>query len=403
MTPIAGYHAGPSTRVVTRALARDAPLVAVALGRSLRAAGVPVTPDRSATFAATARLLDVHDRDGLYWAARLSFVTAGEQVAIFDAVFASLVEGLTDASDALRGDPTSSAPVRARARPPVTTPEAGSGARDARGAVERARHELHGLAVGARASHIERLARVRLDELDEHELALVGQLVRRLAVATPPRRGRRVRTSRRGEHLDVRATLRRSRRTAGDPVERAYRRRRSRPRRLVALLDVSGSMAPYARAYLLLLEAAARGARAETFVFATRLTRVTRALRQGRPHAALECAGAAAPDWAGGTRIAEGLRDFIDRFGRRGMARDAVVVLFSDGWERGDPGLVGREMQRLSRLAYRIVWVNPRVAAPGFAPVTGGMAAALPYVDELVSGHSATALDGVVEAIGRHR
>jgi uncharacterized protein with von Willebrand factor type A (vWA) domain len=162
-------------------------------------------------------------------------------------------------------------------------------------------------------------------------------------------------------------------------------------------------MAPFARPYLLLLEGAARGARAETFVFATRLTRVTKALRQGRARAALERAGAAAPDWAGGTRLGEALRAFNDRFGRRGMARDAVVVVLSDGWERGDHALVGREMERLSRLAYRIVWVNPRVAAPGFQPVTGGMAAALPYVDELVSGHSLAALDEVVEAIGRPR
>ena len=257
--------------------------------------------------------------------------------------------------------------------------------------------------VGVSASEEERLAGVRLDELDEAEFALVARLVRRLALATPPRRARRSRVSRRGEHLDVRATLRRSRRTAGDPVAQLHRRRRERPRPLVALLDVSGSMAPYARAYLLLLEGAARGARAETFVFATRLTRVTRPLREGRAHAALERASAAAPDWAGGTRLGEALRTFNDRFGRRGLARDAVVVVFSDGWERADPALVGREMERLARLAYRIVWVNPRVAAPGFAPSTGGMAAALPHVDELVSGHSVEALDAVVDAIRRHR
>jgi uncharacterized protein len=182
-----------------------------------------------------------------------------------------------------------------------------------------------------------------------------------------------------------------------------HRRRRERQRRVVALLDVSGSMAPYARPYLLLLESAARAADAEAFLFATRLTRVTRALREGRAAVALGRASAAAPDWAGGTRLGEALRAFNDRFGRRGMARDAVIVVLSDGWERGDPAFVGREMERLSRLAYRIVWVNPRVAATGFAPVTGGMSAALPFVDELVSGHSVRALDAVVEAIGRYR
>jgi uncharacterized protein with von Willebrand factor type A (vWA) domain len=389
-----------------RALARDPAFAAVALGRSLRAAGLPVTPDRSATFTRAAELLGATDRERLYWAARLAFVTSREQVAAFDAVFDALVLGVADPADAARGDPTSSPPVHARPRPPrppAAASRASAAAPAAPSGDDRGSLESRPLPVGAAASHAERLADVRLDELDERELALVADLVRRLALATPPRRARRARASRRGEHLDVRATLRRSRRTAGDPVERLHRRRRERPRPLVAILDVSGSMAPYARAYLLLLEGAARGARAEAFVFATRLTRVTRALREGLPHAAIERAGAAAPDWAGGTRIGEALRAFTDRFGRRGMARDAVVVVLSDGWERGDPALVRREMERLSRLAYRIVWVNPRVAAPGFAPVTGGMAAALPYVDELISGHTLAALYEVVEAVGRHR
>ena len=190
-----------------------------------------------------------------------------------------------------------------------------------------------------------------------------------------------------------------------EPLDRVAGGAAAAPQRRahVEVLDVSGSMAPYARAYLLLLEGAARGAGAETFVFATRLTRVTRPLREGRAGAALERASAAAPDWAGGTRLGEAVKTFNDRFGRRGMARDAVVVVLSDGWERGDPALLGRELERLGRLAYRIVWVNPRVAAPGFAPRTGGMRAALPHVDELVSGHSLAALDAVVAAIGRHR
>jgi uncharacterized protein with von Willebrand factor type A (vWA) domain len=402
--------AGPER--FARALAREPAFAAVMLGRSFRAAGLPVTPDRSATFATAARLLDARDRERLYWAARLAFVTSREQVATFDAVFDALVGGLADPAGGERGDPTASTPVQARPRPPreaaasarrAAPARAGGSPSSAPSPPGRTTRESRALPVGAAASHAERLADVRLDQLDEHELALVADLVRRLAVATPPRRARRARASRRGDHLDVRATLRRSRRTAGDPVERLHRRRRVRPRPLVALLDVSGSMAPYSRAYLLLLEGAARGARAEAFVFATRLTRVTRALREGLPHAAIERAGAAAPDWAGGTRIGEALGAFTDRFGRRGMARDAVVVVLSDGWERGDPELLRREMERLSRLAYRIVWVNPRVAAPGFAPVTGGMGAALPYLDELISGHSLAALDEVVEAVGRHR
>ena len=161
-------------------------------------------------------------------------------------------------------------------------------------------------------------------------------------------------------------------------------------------------MEPYARAYLQFLTCAAgSGPNAEAFVFATRLTRVTRALQTRSPAQAIQRAAAAAPDWSSGTRIGDALREFNDRHGRRGMARGAVVVIISDGWERGDPALVGREMARLARLAYRIVWVNPRVGARGFAPRAGGMAAALEHCDALVSGHSLDALDEVADAIAR--
>ena len=171
---------------------------------------------------------------------------------------------------------------------------------------------------------------------------------------------------------------------------------------MVLLCDISGSMEPYARAYLQFLTCAAgsRARTAEAFVFATRLTRVTRALALRNPERAIQNAAAAAPDWSSGTRIGDALKTFNDRHGRRGMARGAVVVILSDGWERGDPALVGREMERLARLAHRIVWVNPRAAAHGFAPRAGGMAAALPYCDALVSGHSLEALDEVIDAIG---
>jgi uncharacterized protein with von Willebrand factor type A (vWA) domain len=263
---------------------------------------------------------------------------------------------------------------------------------------------LEDLPIPAAYSEEELLREKDFAEYSDAERAQARTLLARLARRAPQRISRRTRpTRRRREVHDLRATVRASLRHGGELLERRYREPAERPRRLVLVCDVSGSMAPYARAYLLLLEGAARGARAETFVFATRLTRVTKALREGRARAALERAAAAAPDWAGGTRLGEALRTFNDRFGRRGMARDAVIVVFSDGWERGDASLLGREMERLARLAYRIVWVNPRVAARGFAPVTGGMAAALPHVDELVSGHSLAALDEVVAAIGRHR
>ena len=198
----------------------------------------------------------------------------------------------------------------------------------------------------------------------------------------------------------MRRTLRRSLRTGGDPIRLARRHRRVAPRRLVLLCDISGSMEPYARAYLQFLACVAgSGPRAEAFAFATRLTRLTRALSSRRPDSAIQRAAAAAPDWSSGTRIGDALKEFNDRHGRRGMARGAVVVILSDGWERGDPKLVGREMERLARLAHRIVWVNPRVSASDFSVQAAGMVAALEHCDALVSGHSLGALDEVVEAI----
>jgi uncharacterized protein with von Willebrand factor type A (vWA) domain len=169
----------------------------------------------------------------------------------------------------------------------------------------------------------------------------------------------------------------------------------------VLLCDISGSMEPYARAYLQFLACAAgSGPNAEAFVFATRLTRLTRALASRNPELAIQRAAAAAPDWSSGTRIGDALREFNDKHGRRGMARGAVIVILSDGWERGDPQVVGREMERLARLAHRIVWVNPRVSADAFSVQSGGMVAALPHCDALVSGHNFHALGEVVEAIG---
>ena len=253
----------------------------------------------------------------------------------------------------------------------------------------------------ALASDEERLAGRSFDGLEPHELAQLYRLMSRLQLATPVRRTRRYEKGRHGQRIDMRRTLRGSLRTGGDPIRLARRRRRVVHRRLVMLCDISGSMEPYARAYLQFLTCAAgSGPDAEAFVFATRLTRLTRALSSRHPERAIQRAAAAAPDWSSGTRIGDALKAFNDRYGRRGMARGAVIVILSDGWERGDPAVVGREMARLGRLAHRIVWVNPRVAASAFSVRAGGMVAALPHCDALVSGHSFEALGEVVEAIG---
>ena len=253
----------------------------------------------------------------------------------------------------------------------------------------------------AMASDEEQLRRKSFDALEPHELAQLYRLMSRLELATPLRRTRRYEKARHGERIDMRRTLRASLRTAGDPIQLARRRRRIVRRRLVMLCDISGSMEPYARTYLQFLTcAAASGPKAEAFVFATRLTRLTRALASRNPERAIQRAAATAPDWSSGTRIGDALKSFNDRHGRRGMARGAVVVILSDGWERGDPMLVGREMGRLARLAHRIIWVNPRMSASAFTVRAGGMVAALPHCDALVSGHSFDALGEVVDAIG---
>jgi uncharacterized protein with von Willebrand factor type A (vWA) domain len=390
----------------------DLPALAAGLGRRLRGAGVPVTPERSARFARAVALVDPATRPALYWTARAVFVSSREQVETFDRVFAAVFAGAADPAER-RGDPGAPAldagepggraPVEgARSVPPAegaapAGPASATAARAERQDDDARRRE----APLALAASEERLAQRSFAALDPLELAQLRRLMARLELATPRRRARRARRGRRGEHLDVRRTLRASLRTGGDPVRQARRRRRTRPRRLVVLCDISGSMEPYARAYVQFLQSAVGGgASAEAFVFATRLTRLTRALRGRNPEAAIQRAAALAPDWSSGTRIGSALKAFNDRHGRRGMARGAVVVILSDGWERGDPALVAREMERLARLAHRIVWVNPRVAAQGFAPLAGGMAAALPHCDRLLSGHSLAALHEVAEAIG---
>jgi uncharacterized protein len=401
----------------------DLPAFVGAFCRRLHEAGVTVSAERAAQLAGALALTQPVGRRRLYFTVLAVIVTDPSQRAAFDRVFAE-VFGAGRAADELpldqrrllraeepasRHEPPRPAAQRDRSEEevPWTLDAASASDPDRRG--QRPEHELPAPTV---ATDEEVLRSKRFDELTAGELARLYELMARLTVATPERLPRRRRRARHGARVDVRATMRNSLRTGGDPIRLARRRRRCERRRLVLLCDISGSMEPYARAYLQFLTCATGTAGPagapgrvdnEAFVFATRLTRVTRALRTRRPERAIARAAAAAPDWSSGTRIGEALRAFNDRHGRRGMARGAVVVILSDGWERGDPGLVGRELARLRRLAYRIVWVNPRAAAAGFQPRAGGMAAALPHCDALVSGHSLQSLSAVVDAIGAER
>jgi uncharacterized protein with von Willebrand factor type A (vWA) domain len=387
--------------------------VASRLGALLHAAGVPVTPERSGRLAAIMALAAPATNDELYWVARITLLADHAHIGTFDRVFSQIFGGLVDPAD-FRGDQAAAAaaPAPSQTRPPEPDPEPRSDSRSAPTMPPEPRPATLGDDDDGDGGRVEREALAAVLSADEHlrhkdfgtltpdEMVRLRALIARMAFATPPRRSRRRVRSAHGQDVDVRATLRRSRRTGGEPLVAVHRRHRSRPRRLVLIADISGSMEPYARAYLQLLMSGVDGARAEAFVFATRLTRVTRTLRGVIPSIALERAGRAAPDWSGGTRIGAALKAFNDDHGRRGLARGAVVVVLSDGWDCGDPEVLGREMGRLQRLAFRVVWVNPRKAAPGFAPLTGGMAVALPHVDAFVSGHSLAAFDEVLEAIG---
>ncbi len=364
----------------------DLPRVVGAFARRLHDAGLPMTPARSADLARALELVRPISRRRLYWTARSVVVTDPTQVGAFDAVFAAVFGGA-----AQHGSPE----PPAEDRRPATPGHRGTSPSTGRGKPGEIEVPL------AMSSDEERLAEKRFDALEPHELAQLYALMTRLGLETPTRRTRRHERARHGARVDMRRTLRGSLRTGGDPIRLARRHRRVVRRRLVLLCDISGSMEPYARAYLQFLTCAAGSSpNAEAFVFATRLTRLTRALAARNPERAIQRAAETAPDWSSGTRIGDALKAFNDRHGRRGMARGAVVVILSDGWERGDPALVAREMERLARLAHRIVWVNPRVGASAFSVQAGGMVAALPHCDAVVSGHSFAALGEVVAAIG---
>ncbi|MFR9728573.1 vWA domain-containing protein [Saccharopolyspora sp. MS10] len=360
----------------------DAVAGLVDFARALRHSGMSCGPDRVRAFLAATGHTGLAERSAVYWAGRVTLCSGPEDLDRYDAAFAAWFGGDAPAALVLPAEPR-------RARIAALDP-----------GTESAEHEHAPLR--AAASGAEVLRHRDLAELGEAERQHLRELLSRLRPEPPTRPAARWRRSRRGQ-LATRPTLRAALRTGGEPLRQLRHRRTRRPRRVVLLVDVSGSMSRYADALLRFAHVVTRRAPASTEVFTlgTRLTRVTRPLRLRDPEEALRAASRAVPDYSGGTRLGETLRAFLDRWGQRGTARGAVVVVFSDGWERGDASLLGEQLARLRRFARAVLWANPHVGRVGYRPVQAGIVAALPHLDSFVTGHSLDSLRRVWAEVER--
>jgi uncharacterized protein len=391
----------------------DVASLAAGLGTALHTAGLPVGPDRCERLARAVTVMNVRSVADLHACALATMVSDPSQVGTFERVFAALfgtpppfTNPAEAAESAFQRAEESGGPPASQTRSDPGGRPAGAQVTDTGVAAGSGDDETSdALAIRRVASATERLRSRDFTQLSPAELGQLVSLMRELTLAVPPRRTRRYRRARDGKRPDLRGTLRAARRSGGEAIRVARQAPRSRPRRLVVLCDISGSMESYARALLMLMYCLHGGqlrggqTRPEVFSFATRLTRLTPALAAATPDTMLAKAGEAAPDWSGGTRIGAALKEFNDRYGARGLARNAVVLIISDGWETGEPALLGAQMARLSRIAHRIVWANPRTQSPRYSPEVGGMAAAWPYCDAVVSAHSLDALDDLLAAL----
>lgn len=385
-----GGASGPVAGAGAPGGALGADRLAVTFARVLRGSGLRVPGDAVVHYAEALAAVGLEHRDRVYWAGRATLVRRPEDVAAYDAAF--------DAFWAGRPRPATEAVV---SEPVTVVVDEDDGDEDAGQADEEEDGEVRPV-VHLRYSPTEVLRDKDFAACTPEELAELWRLLSAVRGVGPTRPSRRRRPAGpRAPAVDLRRTVRRALRTGGEAVRFERRGPTERPRRLIFLCDVSGSMAPYSRALVRFLHVVVAGRpRVEAFTIGSRLTRISRSLAVRDPDAALAAAAAAVPDWSGGTRLGEALRQFNDRWGVRGMARGAVVVILSDGWDRGDPEQLATEMGRLARVAHRIVWVNPLKASPGYAPLVRGMAAALPYVDEFVEGHSLASLEALVALLG---
>ncbi len=358
--------------------------VLVGFARTLRAAGVNAAPDRVHIFHEALVDLDAGRRDDVYWAGRLTLCSTADDLARYDGAFAVYFGE--------RPNTVVKRPVVSKVQTQsMALPDAEPGDGDESGEQQ---------AATAAASSTEQLRARDIAKMTARERFELNALLAAFRLPGETRRSRRRTPAPRGS-VDRSRTARELLRGGGELAGLHRHRRSERPRRVVLLVDVSGSMAPYSDALLRFAHAAGRTVDRplEVFTIGTRLTRVTAELAARDPDEAMANAADAIPDWSGGTRLGELLRDFLDRWGQRGMARGAVVVVLSDGWERGDERLLGEQMARLHRLAARVVWANPLKARPGYAPLAAGMAAALPHVDDFVEGHSLAALERLAAVV----
>jgi uncharacterized protein len=349
----------------------------VTFGRVLREAGIEVGPGRIADAVHGLGAVDLTKQDDVYFALRTTLVSRHDELELFDRAFRAWF---------LRGPV---APLARRSEQRV----ASRVARDTLDSPGDDSAPADGKPLDHGASEQELLREKDFAEMTPEEFERARRLMEAIARMRPRRTSRRRSPDPRGDVLDIRRMLRRSLRTGGDPVDQPWRSRKLVPRKLVVLCDVSGSMDAYARASLLFLHSLVGTGHVEAFAFGTRLTRLTGDLATRDPEEALRRATELAVDWGSGTRIGGSLAELNAVYGRRALLRGAVVVIVSDGWERDDPGLIGREMAKLARAAYAVVWVNPLKGNPEYQPLAGGMRAALPFVDRFLPGHNLRSLE----------
>lgn len=363
--------------------------MAVAFARVLRGAGLRVPLGSVLTFVDALGRLRLDNRSQVYWAGRATLVRTPEDIPMFDRAFSAFWLSAVVDTEA----PAEEEPVR------ITLAVDDDSDEDNADDDETPEAEADP-SITLRFSAVEVLRHKDFAEYSDDELTIAQELMSRLEFIGPPRKSFRHHRSRRGRRPDLQATLKSALRSGGEPITRHWRQPGERLRRLVLLLDISGSMEPYARVMLRFVQAAVSGRqRVEAFAIGTRLTRMTRELHSRDPDRALAEASKRVHDWSGGTRLGECLRQFNDQWGVRGMARGAIVVVLSDGWDRGDPQVLAEQMRRLRRVSYHLIWVNPLKVTPGYAPLARGMAAALPYIDDFVEGHSLAAMQELAAVI----